>query len=71
MERSGKKNPTFWDIKNYLPAETRAYVMNFIAMNVVFNNYDKFSKNTLCFKAITCKAEDTEDLPLIGISASL
>ena len=71
MERSGKKNPTFWDIKNLLPAETRAYVMNFIAMNVVFNNYEKFTKNTLCFKPVTCKASDTEDIPLIGINASL
>jgi len=71
MERSGKKNPTFWDIKNLLPAETRAYVMNFIAMNVVFNNYEKFSKNTLCFKPVTCKASDTENFSLIGINASL
>jgi membrane-bound lytic murein transglycosylase D len=59
MERTGKTNPTFWDIKNYLPAETRTYVMNFIALNVLFNNYEKFSKNTLCFKAVTCKALNT------------
>lgn len=68
MERTGKKNPTFWDIKNYLPAETRAYVMNFIAMNVVFNNYEKFSKNTLCFKQVTCKTTDTEDFQPIDIT---
>lgn len=61
MERSGKKSPTFWDIKNYLPAETRAYVMNFITLNVIFTNYEAFSKNTLCFKKITCKAEIQED----------
>lgn len=47
---SGVTNPTFWDIKNYLPSETRAYVMNFIAMNVVFHNYDKFLNNELSFK---------------------
>ena len=71
MEKTRKTNPTFWDIKNYLPAETRAYVMNFIALNVLFNNYEKFSRNELCFKTITCKEENTENLPLIDISASL
>lgn len=71
MEKTRKTNPTFWDIKNYLPAETRAYVMNFIALNVLFNNYEKFSRNELCFKTITCKEENAEDLPLIDISASL
>ncbi len=49
MERSGIANPTFWDIKNLLPAETRAYVMNFITLNVIFNNYDLFIKNKLSF----------------------
>ena len=49
MEKTGKANPTFWDIKKYLPAETKAYVMNFITLNVIFNNYDKFAKNQLVF----------------------
>lgn len=50
IEKSGKGNAaTFWDIKNYLPAETRNYVMNFIAMNVIFHNYEKFNKKTLTF----------------------
>ena len=71
MEKTRKTNPTFWDIKNYLPAETRAYVMNFIALNVLFNNYEKFSRNELCFKTITCKEENTSDFPAIDISASL
>ena len=71
MEKTGKTNPTFWDIKNYLPAETRAYVMNFIALNVVFNNYEKFSNNTLCFKALTCKAADRTDIDLANISTCL
>ena len=64
MERSGKKSPTFWDIKKYLPAETRAYVMNFITLNVIFNNYEAFSKNELCFKNITCKTEALEPDPI-------
>jgi hypothetical protein len=49
MKKCEAANPTFWDIKNYLPAETRAYVMNFITLNVIFNNYDLFIKNELCF----------------------
>ena len=49
MKRSGKTNPTFWDIKNHLPAETRAYVMNFITLNVIFHNYEMFAKNKLSF----------------------
>jgi len=48
-KKSGKSNPDFWDIKKYLPAETRTYVMNFIALNVIFNNYDLFTRNKLSF----------------------
>ncbi len=47
IERSGKKNPTFWDIRDQLPSETKAYVMNFIALNVIFKNYEKFLNNSL------------------------
>lgn len=49
MRKSGRSNPGFWDIKKYLPTETRNYVMNFIALNVVFENYDKFIKNKMLF----------------------
>ena len=52
MERTGKKDPTFWDIKNQLPAETRSYVMNFIALNVIFKNYENFRSNKLCFNDV-------------------
>jgi membrane-bound lytic murein transglycosylase D len=61
MKKTGKANPDFWDVKNYLPAETRAYVMNFIALNVVFNNYQKFASNTLNFKAVKIMGEDLEE----------
>ncbi len=50
IRKSGKNNATFWDIKTHLPAETRNYVMNFIALNVIYNNYDKFLSGTLRFK---------------------
>lgn len=51
IERSGKKNPTFWDIRDQLPAETRSYVMNFITLNVIFTNYEKFASNQLYFRS--------------------
>jgi membrane-bound lytic murein transglycosylase D len=49
IKKSGKADASFWDIKKYLPAETRNYVMNFIALNVIFENYENFSKNQLIF----------------------
>lgn len=50
MAASGKKNPSYWDIQHRLPSETKSYVMNFITLNVIFKNYDKFLNNTLRFK---------------------
>ena len=60
MEKTGKENPDFWDIKKYLPAETRTYVMNFITLNVLFHNYEKFSDNTLSFKPVKVKLDNLE-----------
>lgn len=51
MAASGKKNPTYWDIQHRLPSETKSYVMNFITLNVIFKNYDKFINNSLRFKS--------------------
>jgi hypothetical protein len=61
MEKTGKTNPSFWDVKNYLPAETRAYVMNFITLNVIFSNYEKFASNTLVLKPIKVKVDAIEN----------
>jgi membrane-bound lytic murein transglycosylase D len=58
MEKSGKTNPTFWDVKKFLPAETQAYVMNFITLNVIFNNYDNFTNNNLSFTPVKIKVPD-------------
>ena len=49
IRRSGVTDASFWDIKKFLPAETRNYVMNFITLNVIFNNYDKFENKDLVF----------------------
>jgi len=57
MQRTGKSKPTFWDIKKYLPSETKAYVMNFIALNVIFHNYESFAKNKLSFQDLPVERE--------------
>lgn len=61
MKKTGKADPDFWDIKDYLPAETRAYVMNFITLNVIFHNYEKFANNTLSFTPVKIKADNFEN----------
>jgi hypothetical protein len=50
MRKSGVANPTFWDIKKYLPMETQNYVMNFITLNVLFSNIKKFENGTITYK---------------------
>ena len=49
MKKSGKADPSYWDIKKYLPSETRKFVMNFIAWNVISANYEKFLNKELNF----------------------
>ncbi len=62
MKRSKKDNPTFWDIKKYLPAETQAYVMNFVALNVIFHNYELFAKNKLNFTPIKASLQQQNEI---------
>lgn len=50
MKKSNKANPGFWDIRSYLPLETRLFVMRFISLNVVAANYDKFLNRKLNFR---------------------
>jgi len=59
IKKSGKANATFWDIKSFLPFETRKFVMDFVAFNVIAANYDKFLNNKL----------DFNEPPLIQIAA--
>jgi soluble lytic murein transglycosylase-like protein len=60
IAKSGKANPSFWDIKAYLPAETRNYVLNFITLNVIFSNYEKFAAGKLTFKPVQVKVDGFE-----------
>lgn len=52
IRKSGKTNPDFWDIRNFLPTETQAYVLNFITLSVIYHNYENFNNNNLNFKAV-------------------
>lgn len=61
IKRSGKADPDFWDIKKHLPLETRNYVMNFIALNVIFENYDNFVKNKLVFNSESIEVPVSEN----------
>ncbi len=67
MKKTGKTDPDFWDIKEYLPSETRAYVMNFITLNVLFHNYEGFSNNSLSFSPLKIWLENVDE----HITASL
>lgn len=50
MKKTGLESPTYWDIEKYVPAETKFYVLNFITLNVLFQNYDAFLSEDLRFE---------------------
>lgn len=51
LKKSKVENPDYWDVRQHLPAETRRFVMNFLALNVIVNNYDKFIAKNMDFEA--------------------
>jgi membrane-bound lytic murein transglycosylase D len=55
MAKTGKTKPSFWDVKPYLPNETKNYVLNFIALNIIFNNYNNFLADNLLFNDVQVK----------------
>lgn len=64
LQKTGKANPGFWDIKDKLPSETRSYVMNFIALNTIFKNYQNFLDNKLCFQDVVRHNKSENDVSL-------
>ncbi|MCU7503969.1 MAG: LysM peptidoglycan-binding domain-containing protein [Ignavibacteria bacterium] len=48
VNRTGKN--TFWDIRDYLPRETRDYVPQFIAVSLIASNPAKYGFNNLMFE---------------------
>ncbi len=67
MEKTGKENPTFWDIKKYVPQETLAYVMNFITLNVIYHNYQQFLNGTLVFYDMPFRKTNAETETIAGL----
>lgn len=65
MKNSGVSDPDFWDIRELLPAETQSYVLNFITLNVIFHNYEKFAANSMVFSQVSIKL-DRESQSLIN-----
>ncbi len=59
MKKSGKQNPSFWDIRHLLPSETRNYVTNFINLSVLIHNYQAYIKGNLVFEIATASKEET------------
>jgi membrane-bound lytic murein transglycosylase D len=49
IKKANVSDPDFWDVKQYLPKETRLFVMKFIALNVISANYHKFLHRKLNF----------------------
>ncbi|MBS1737868.1 MAG: lytic transglycosylase domain-containing protein [Bacteroidetes bacterium] len=66
LKKSGNPDADFWEVKQYLPAETRRFVMNFLALNVISLNYDKFLNHKLNFEepiTLQLAQADTVTLP--------
>ncbi|MDE3213322.1 MAG: lytic transglycosylase domain-containing protein [Bacteroidota bacterium] len=61
IKQSGKVHAGFWDVKQYLPFETRKFVMDFISLNVIAANYDKFLADRMDFSATPFIAEAPGD----------
>lgn len=62
IRRSGGKK-TYWEIRNYLPRETRGYVPAFIAVNYIMNygsehNIFPVKPDIACFKTDTVAVDD-------------
>ena len=60
--KSNVKEASYWDIREHLPAETRRFVMKFLSLNVIANNYDNFLAKKLDFsepKLIQLASTDT------------
>jgi membrane-bound lytic murein transglycosylase D len=71
LKKSKIKNPNFYDIKEYLPAETRRFVNKFVSLNVIAANYENFIAKNLDFTEpdlIQLASSDTMVLPDFSVS---
>jgi membrane-bound lytic murein transglycosylase D len=47
IAKSGNTHAGFFEIKQFLPKETRNYVMKYIAMNLIYKNYRSYCNKQL------------------------
>jgi membrane-bound lytic murein transglycosylase MltF len=63
IAKSGKVNPTFFDLKPFLPKETQNYVLKYIALNIIYKNYNLYTAAKMQWcditKTITEHQEET------------
>jgi Transglycosylase SLT domain len=71
IKKTGNPNANFWDVVNFLPAETQAYVKKFITLNVVFNNYNNFSADKLNFNSVKIKITEETNSPEMDIKNTI
>jgi membrane-bound lytic murein transglycosylase D len=53
IAKSGKVNPTLFDIKSFLPKETQNYVLKYIALNLMYKNYNIYAAQKMQWYDIT------------------
>jgi hypothetical protein len=53
ITKSGKVNPTFFEIKAFLPKESQNYVMKYIALNLLIKNYSLYSSEKMKWYSTT------------------
>jgi membrane-bound lytic murein transglycosylase MltF len=53
ITKSGKTNPTFFEIKSFLPKESQNYVMKYIALNLLIKNYSLYSAEKMRWYSTT------------------
>ncbi len=63
IKKTGKTNPTFFETKAFLPKETQNYVMNYIALNIIFKNYNNFLQKKIQWQPVpqTTQAQQTSN----------
>jgi membrane-bound lytic murein transglycosylase D len=71
LKKSKVKNANYYDIKEFLPAETRRFVNKFVSLNVIAENYRNFIAKNLDFSAphlIQLASTDTMVIPDFSVS---
>ncbi|GAB5466087.1 MAG: hypothetical protein Kapaf2KO_15230 [Candidatus Kapaibacteriales bacterium] len=77
IRRSGKSDPTYWEILRYLPRETQGYVPQFVAMTKIMQNPKKYGLDFKDysfgepFRYETYKLYDQVNIDVLAASAGI